>query len=114
MKNTRLNRKRMATAEEMNYLSTLEGDARERYAEWLSRREVRECTCEQCGLPYQSYYKASDRFCSTQCELAKQLKRCEQCGSDFKAKRSDARFCSRRCRDASRAASQARFSDFRQ
>jgi hypothetical protein len=94
-----------ATRGEMSQLILLEGIDRERYAELIARREKRRCVCIQCRTRYDSYRVADDLFCSTVCALGyreERKKTCSSCGGEFTAKRSDARYCSRKCRNAAR------------
>ena len=68
--------------------------------------------CRQCDRPIYGWYKRTSH-CSAECTLKTQYQRmseekarlrkerpCPHCGETFKPKRSDARYCSTRCRVA--------------
>ena len=71
-------------------------------------------TCLECGESfYVSDLRGHKRYCSVTCRnkavyrrkceragkpIGRQVKRCEVCGGEFVASRSDVRFCSRKCR----------------
>lgn len=73
-----------------------------------------EMTCPVCGRSfYVSSYRRQRRYCSVTCRnkavyrrkceragkpIGRQVKRCEVCGEEFVASRSDTRCCSRKCR----------------
>jgi hypothetical protein len=91
---------------------------------------VRVGTCQRCGEAFAvDFYLLSSgqnvakvRYCSNECLVAvsvarrreggarrvpPHVKTCDRCAAEFTAKRSDARFCSPRCRTAAHRAEQA-------
>lgn len=80
----------------------------------MSDRQKR--TCPECGESfYVSDLRGHKRYCSVACRnkaeyrrkcervgkpIGRQVKRCEVCGEEFFASRSDTRYCSRKCRNA--------------
>ena len=88
---------------------------------WLGRPIIKfgktdleaNATCSQCGGPIRCDVRKQGRmFCSRACETnhyngkrqrkAIEVKACGHCGEVFTAKRTDARYCSARCRQAAR------------
>lgn len=84
---------------------------------WLGRPIIKfgktdldaNAACSQCGGPIRcDVHKQGRLFCSVSCESKhynsrrpkKEItaKRCAHCGAEFFAKRTDARYCSARCR----------------
>lgn len=64
-----------------------------------------ECTCRDCGVKYQAGNSASFRCpkCRLEATRAKRrlpeqgIRKCEQCGADFRAIKTNHKFCSREC-----------------
>lgn len=78
-----------------------------------SSRQLGVCTCQKCGVQFESYWPTRARFCSKKCMRAAYYKaarvgrKCACCGTEFSAYvYREQRYCSLTCSNRSRGANE--------